>query len=97
MPGLQPAGKGMAGVCGALTKIVRRQFDRLAMRRAVGGMVPGVAVTMPWSAMPNTLGGDEALQRRKPMRVVGLTRIGIAGGLRALDLLAKRLRPFTSR
>ena len=31
------------------------------------------------------------------MLIVGLARIGIAGRLRALDLLAERLRPFAPR
>src|SRR4249920_3423109 len=76
---------------GALPKVLRRQLDRLAVRRAVGGPVPGVAVAVQEFGRRDALGGDEALQRRQPMLIVGLAGVGIAGGLRALDLGAERL------
>ena len=64
------------------------------MRRAVGGVVPGVAVAMQEIGSRDALGGDEPLQRREPVPVVGLAGVGIAGGLRALDFFGKRCGPF---
>ena len=59
-----------------LPKILFRQLDRLAVRRAVGGVVPGVAVAVQQFAGRHALGGDEALQRGEPVLVVRLARIG---------------------
>ena len=57
MPGLRAAREGLARICGGQggsviepvvlrLKIFGPQFDRRAMRGAVGGMVPGVAITV---------------------------------------------------
>src|SRR5271170_1621557 len=40
------------------------------------------------------LGGDDAFERGEPVMIIGLAGIGIAGGLRLLDLVAERCRPF---
>ena len=77
-----------------LSEISRRQLDRRTVRRAVGSVVPGVAVAMQGIRCGNALGGDERFQRGEPVPVIGFTGVGIACGLRALDLRAQRLRPF---
>ena len=77
-----------------LPEIPRRQLDRRAVGRAVGGVVPGVAIAMQGIRCRDALGGDERFQRGEPVPVIGLAGVGIAFGLRALDLRAQRLRPF---
>ena len=75
-------------------KILRPQLDRRAMRRAVGGVVPGVAVAVQGIRGRDALGRDQPLQRRQPVPVIGLAGVGIAFGLRALDFLGERGGPF---
>src|SRR4029078_4497557 len=77
-----------------LGEIFRFQFDRRAVRRAVGGVVPGVEIFPQGARVGDALLGDDALQRGKPMPVIGLAGIGIASGLRLLDLVAEDRRPF---
>ena len=57
-------------------------------------MVPGVAVARERLLVGDALRGDDALERIEPVPVIGLAGIGIAGRLRALDLLAEHRRPF---
>ena len=75
-------------------KIVRLQLDRLAVRRAIRRVIPGVLITRERRRIGDALLGDEALQRVEPMPIVGLAGVGIARRLRALDLLAERRGPF---
>ena len=75
-------------------EVVRLELDRRAMRRAVGGVVPGVAIARERRRVGHAFLGDDPLERVEPVPIVGLAGIGIAGGLRALDLLAERRRPF---
>ena len=80
---------------GGQLKILRLQLDRLAVRRAVGGVVPGIAVARaasPASATPFSATMRSSVA--EPVAVIGLAGIGIAGRLRALDLVAERRRPF---
>src|SRR5438270_12714185 len=77
-----------------LAKILRLQFDRRTMRRAVGGVVPGIAVAMQGVQRRQALRRDQSLQCRQPMPIIGLARVGIAGSLRPLDLVGQRGSPF---
>src|SRR6187399_1418285 len=110
VPGLQPAGEGVAGVCGrklarlsplslrgalatkqsraprgkildcfaalamtsswrerSLPKILVPQLDRLAVRRPVRRVVPGIAIAMQRVHRRNALACDEALKRCEPV------------------------------
>ena len=51
------------------------------MRRAVGGVVPGVEVALERRGVGRALLGDDPLQRVEPVPVVGFAGVGIAGGL----------------
>ena len=82
-----PAFAGMTVVCReaqcrTLTpltrKILRLQFDRRTMWRAIAGAVPGIAIAMQGFGRCNAFRGDEFLQGREPMPVVGLAGVGIA-------------------
>src|ERR1700681_217483 len=75
-------------------KILRPQFDRRTMGRAVGGMVPGVAVAMLGFEGCDTLRRDQFLECREPMPVIGLAIVGVSARLRALDFIGKRRRPL---
>ena len=66
----------------------------LAVRRAVGGVIPGVEVFPQRARVGDALLGDDPLQRREPVPVIGLAGVGIAGGLRLLDLVAEDRRPL---
>src|ERR1700712_1772424 len=55
-----------------LTEIFRLQFDRRTVRRAVGGVVPGVAVAVQGFGAGDALGGDQSFQGRQPVPVIGL-------------------------
>src|SRR5215831_17379990 len=77
-----------------LTKILRLEFDRLAVRRAVGGMVPGVAVAMERLPRCHALFRHQSFQSRQPVPVIGFAGVGVASRLRALNLLAKRRGPL---
>src|SRR5215472_10868771 len=79
------------------TKILRAQFDRRAVRRAVGGAVPGVAIARQHRFAGDALLREDALERGEPMAVVGVAEVGIARRLRALDLFAERGGPFAPR
>src|SRR5260370_10824257 len=76
-------------------KILRLQFDRRTMRRAVGGVVPGIAIAMQGIGGRDAFRSDELFQRRKPMPVIGLAGVGIAASLRALDFIVKRRVTFS--
>ena len=78
-------------------EILRPQFDRLAVRRAVGGVVPGVAVARERRRVGDALLGDQAFERGEPVPVIGVAGVGIAGGLRALDLLGRAPPPIRAR
>src|SRR5258708_29500643 len=77
-----------------LTKILGLQFDRRTMRRAVGGVVPGIAVAMQGIGGGDALLGNQAFQRRQPVPVIGLAGVGITAGLRACNFVGERCRPF---
>ena len=55
---------------------------------------PGVAGARQRCRIGKALGGDDAFERGEPVMIVGLAGVGIAGGLRFLDFLAERGRPF---
>src|SRR5215471_2171417 len=77
-----------------LSKIPRLEFDRLAVRRAVGGMVPGVAVAMEHLRRRYSLFRHQPFQCRQPVSVIGFARVGVASRLRALDLFTKHRDPL---
>src|SRR3954453_7629203 len=67
---------------GALSaEVFRLQFDRLAMRRTIRGMIPGVAIAVQHVARRNTFCGDQPLQIGEPVPVIGLAGVGIAFSL----------------
>src|SRR4051794_35726049 len=78
----------------SVVEILRLELDRLAVRRAVGRMIPGVLVARKRWGIRHAFLGDEALQRVEPVAIVSLARVGIARALRALDLLGERGRPL---
>jgi hypothetical protein len=63
------------------------QHDRLAVRRAIGRVVPGVLITRERRRVGDALLGDQPLKRVQPVPIVGLAGVGIGRGLRALNLL----------
>src|SRR6266849_4613115 len=75
-------------------KILRLQFDWRTVRRAIGGVIPGIAIAVQGIGCRDALGGDHSLQRRQPMPVIGLAGVGITLCLRAFDFVGKRLGPF---
>src|SRR3954449_3484683 len=78
----------------SVVEILRLELDRLAVRRAVGRMIPGMLVARKRCAIGHALLGDEALQRIEPVPIIRLARVGIAGALRALDLVGERGGPL---
>jgi hypothetical protein len=58
------------------------------------GTLPGVAGARESVRIGEALRRDDAFERGEPMMVVGFAGIGIAGGLRFLDLAAERGGPF---
>src|SRR5512142_904223 len=91
--GASPAELGTAAP-GISAKILAPELDRLAVRRAVGRVVPGVVVARERVGRRHALGGDQPFQGGEPMVVVGLAGVGIAGRLGALDLPAERGGPL---
>src|SRR4051794_7221255 len=59
-------------------KIFRLELDRQTMRRPVGGVIPGIAISMQGFGGGDALCSDQTFQRAEPMAVIGFTRIGIA-------------------
>src|SRR5580704_7443135 len=57
-------------------------------------MLPGVARALQLPRVGDAFFGDDAFQRGEPMVIISLAGVGIAGGLRLLDLVAERCRPF---
>jgi hypothetical protein len=49
-------------------------------------MIPGVAITVQRFACADAFGRDQPFECREPVPIIGLAGVGIAGGLRALDL-----------
>src|SRR5947209_6177243 len=92
VPGLLRALRALAMTL--LLKILLPQFDRTAVRGAVGGAVPGVAGAREHRGAREALVRDEALERGEPVPVVGVAEVGIARRLRALDLLGECRRPL---
>src|SRR4051812_36009399 len=75
-------------------EIFRTQFDRLAVWRAVGGMIPGIAIAVQGVGRRDTFGCDQLLQTGEPVPVIGFAGVGIASGLRAPDFIGQRRGPF---
>ena len=96
MSGLRVARQGLARIRGAglTAEIGCCEFDRHAVRRAVGGVVPGLAVAMQRLCGGDALGGNQMFQRRQPVAVIGLAGVRIAGGLGALDLIGEGGSPL---
>src|SRR5262245_53883489 len=70
------------------------QLDRCTVRRAVRRAVPGVVMLRERQCRGEAFFGDDALQRGKPVTVVGLAGIRVACCLSLLDLLAERRGPL---
>src|SRR3954468_1154092 len=64
------------------------------MRRAVGGAVPGRAVTSQHLSTRYALLGNQPLQRGKPVAIISYAGIGISSALGPLDLLSQRRCPL---
>src|SRR5580704_10200763 len=77
-----------------IVKIAWLKLDRRAVRRALAGMLPGMAGARELARVGDAFFGDDAFQRGEPVMIIGLAGVGIAGGLRLLDLVAERRRPF---
>src|SRR5690606_1852557 len=75
-------------------EVALAQLDRLAVRRAVAGAVPRIAIAMQRIGRRDAFLRDKALECRAPVQAIGLAGVGIARGLRALDLAGARRRPF---
>src|SRR6185295_11683100 len=91
-------GAAIAGACrGRLLPGLRRQLDRLTVRRVARGLGPGVLALRQLVAADQALGGDQALERGEPVQVVGVAEIGVAGGLRGADLAGEGLGPLGPR
>jgi hypothetical protein len=65
-----------------IREVFRPELYRDAVRRAVGGVVPGISVARERLRISHALIRDDALERIEPVPVIGLAGIGIAGGLR---------------
>ena len=59
-------------------EILGPQLDRLAVRRAVGGMIPGLVVARLLLGAGDAFLRDQPLQRLQPVPVIGLAGVGIA-------------------
>src|ERR1700730_2456476 len=77
-----------------IVKIGLPQLYRRAVRRAFAGALPGVARARELPRVGDAFFGDDEWQRGQPMVIIGLAVGGVAGGLRLLDLVAERCRPF---
>src|SRR4030095_13820223 len=64
------------------------------MRRSLHRAFPGLVMMLKRLRRGRAFCGDHALERREPMVVVGFSCIGIASGLRFLDLLTKHRGPL---
>ena len=67
------------------------------MRSSVAGAVPSIAIAMQRVVCRDTFFRDDLLQRVKPVRIISLAGVGIAGALRALDFGRKRRCPFATK
>src|SRR5215468_1338294 len=59
-------------------KILRLELDRRAVRRALGGVVPGVAIACERRAVSHTLRCHQPLERVEPMPVISLAGVRVA-------------------
>jgi hypothetical protein len=73
------------------SKVLGPQRDRFAVRGAVCGRVPCIAVALEHILAGETLRCNCPLERSKPMMIVGFARVAIPGGLSALDFACDRL------
>src|SRR3974390_3711672 len=85
------------GIMLLIVKIARLKLDWRAVRGAFAGMFPGIAGARQLLGAGEPLRGDDTLERIEPVMIVGLAGVRIAGGLRLLDLLPDRRRPFGPR
>ena len=80
-----------------LVEVLELKFARPTVRRAVDRLVPGVAIATECRGVGRALLGEKAFERREPVAVVGLSGVGIARGLCALDLLGEGTAVITGR
>src|SRR5882757_6427578 len=78
----------------ALPEVLSPQFDRRAMRRAVGGVIPGIVIARQRRRVGDTLFRHQSLQGIEPVPVVGRAGVGIARFLCPLDLAGEGRGPF---
>src|SRR5712671_3706844 len=78
----------------ALSEILRLQFDRLAVGRAVSRTIPCRLIALHRVARCDAFSGNEVLKRIEPVPVIGIAGLGGGGRFRALDFLAERRGPF---
>jgi hypothetical protein len=78
----------------ALAEIFRAQLDGSAVRRTVGGMIPGIVIAGQRRCVGNALFRHQAFEGVEPVPVVCPAGVGIARRLRPLDLGAERRGPF---
>src|SRR5260370_39336429 len=71
-----------------------RKRDRRAVRRAIRGALPGVVIALERRTISDALAGDHAFKRRKPVTIVGLAGVRIAGPLCRLDFFAQYRGPL---
>ena len=78
----------------SLEKVFRFQFDRLAVRCSLRRALPCSVMFCQRLPRRRTFFGDHAFEGREPMKIVSFSGVGIAGGLRLFDLLAKHRGPL---
>ena len=58
-------------------------------------MIPGIAITVQFARRCDVLRSHQFLKRREQVQVISLAGVGVAVGLRKLDLPRQCVRPFS--
>src|SRR5207253_3476863 len=77
-----------------LRKILCLELDRHAVRRAVRGAVPGIAIARQRTGVCYALLNYHALERGEPVPIIGLASVRVPARLRALDFGGQHRGPF---
>src|SRR5208282_2463027 len=77
-----------------LAEVARPQLDWRAVRGSRARAAPSLSGVGQHARVGKAFCGNDAFERGEPMVVIGLAGVGIAGGLRLLDLVAESGGPF---
>ena len=78
----------------SVAEVPSEQLDGFAVRRTISSMIPRALIAGELFNRTGTLRCNETFECAQPMRVIGVTKVGIASRLCSHDFSRECIRPF---